>query len=175
MPGVKHVFACVYTPSRLNRKGIAKRIGVGTLALCAASQLIRPARTNPAVDPRKTLAATDHSAAEVAATLDRACGDCHTSRTTWPWYSNVAPVSWWIVDHVNEGRRRVSFSDWADYDTARKVKELDEICRRIERGNMPLESYLLIHRDAELSDQDRRAICDWTRAAAPTLMPDRHP
>jgi hypothetical protein len=111
------------------------------------------------------LAATAHPPASVVATLDRACGDCHTNDTRWPWYANVAPISWWIIDHVNEGRRRLSFSNWGDSDTPRRLKELDEICRRVERNNMPLESYLLMHRDAELSDQDRQAICDWTRTA----------
>jgi hypothetical protein len=141
-----------------------KQAALAAGAVLAISQLIRPARTNPPVDAQKTLAATAHPPANVVATLNRACGDCHSSQTKWPWYTNVAPVSWWIVDHVNEGRRRVSFSEWADYDTGRKLKELDQICQRVERHNMPLTSYLLIHSHARLSDQDRQAICDWTRA-----------
>jgi hypothetical protein len=96
------------------------------MALLAASQLIRPARTNPPIDPRKMLVATEHPPANMVAVLDRACHDCHTNSTRWPWYTNVAPISWWIVDHVNEGRRRASFSDWADYDAPRRLKELDE-------------------------------------------------
>jgi heme-binding protein len=156
---------------QLNARRIWKRLSLGVLGLLAVSQLVRPARTNPPIDPQKTLAATAHPPASVVATLDRACGDCHTNHTRWPWYANVAPISWWIIDHVNEGRRRVSFSNWGDYDTPRRLKELDEICRRVERHNMPLESYLLMHHDAELSDQDPQAICDWTRTAmlpAPT-------
>jgi hypothetical protein len=156
---------------QLNARLISKRLGLGLLGLLATSQLVRPARTNPPIDPQKTLAATAHPPATLIATLDRACGDCHTNRTRWPWYTNVAPLSWWIIDHVNEGRRRVSFSNWGDYDTPRRLKELDEICRRVERDNMPLQSYLLVHRDAELSDQDRRAICGWTRAAVPPGLP----
>jgi hypothetical protein len=150
---------------------MAKRTGAGLLAVLAVSQLIRPARTNPPINPQKMLVTTEHPPADIAALLDRACRDCHTNSTRWPWYTNVAPISWWIVDHVNEGRRRASFSDWADYDAARRLKELDEICKRVERDSMPLQSYLLMHRDAQLSDQGRRAICDWTRnaaAAAPT-------
>src|ERR1700681_2163298 len=110
-----------------------KQAALATAAVLAFSQLIRPARTNPPVDAQKTLEATVHPPANVVATLNRACGDCHSSHTRWPWYTNVAPVSWWIVDHVNEGRRRVSFSRWADYDAPRKLKELDQICLRVER------------------------------------------
>jgi hypothetical protein len=148
----------------MNTKRILKVTTLAAAAALGLSQLIRPARTNPPVDAQKTLEATAHPPANIVATLNRACGDCHSSRTSWPWYTNVAPVSWWIINHVNEGRRRVSFSQWADYDTPRKLKELDQICLRIERRNMPLTSYLLIHADAQLSDQDRQAICNWTRA-----------
>ena len=138
-------------------------VGASLLLLC---QLIRPARTNPAVDPGKTLAATSHASPEVLGALDRACGDCHSSRTRWPWYTNVAPISWWIIDHVNEGRRRASFSKWGNYDKSRKLKELDEICKRTERGNMPLTSYLLVHRDAALTTGEQQAICAWTKTEA---------
>jgi Haem-binding domain len=134
------------------------------MVFLALSQFIRPARTNPPTDLRKTLEAVAHPPATVAATLDRACGDCHTNRTRWPWYTNVAPISWWIIDHVDEGRRRVSYSDWGDYDPARQRKELAQTCQRVESGNMPLTTYLLVHWEAALSDSDRRAICDWSRA-----------
>ena len=82
-----------------------------------------------------------------------------------------------LVDHrpVNEGRQRVPYSDWGDYDLARRRKELDQTCQRFERHNMPLTSYVLVHREAALSDQDRQAICDWTHAVMLTAAapPDR--
>jgi hypothetical protein len=163
------------TWSRDRAKRSLKRLGVGLIIFLALSQFIRPARTNPPTDPRKTLEAAAHPPATVAVILDRACGDCHTNRTRWPWYTNVAPISWWIIDHVNEGRRRVSYDDWGDYDPARQRKELDQTCQRVDRQNMPLTSYLLVHGEAALSDRDRQAICDWTRAMMLTAAapPDR--
>jgi hypothetical protein len=161
--------------TRERRTQLLRRVGVGAVILLLAIQAIRPARTNPPTDPAKTLEATAHPPNELAALIDQACGDCHSNRTRWPWYTNVAPVSWWIVDHVNEGRRRASFSEWGDYDPARQRKELDETCRRVERGNMPLRSYLLVHRDAALSESDRRAICAWTRRAISTFPPSPSP
>lgn len=151
----------------MNTQRLLKQTALVAAAVLAFGQLIRPARTNPPVDAQKTLAATADPPANVMATLNRACGDCHSSQTRWPWYSNVAPISWLVVNHVNEGRRQVSFSRWADYDTPGKLKALRQICRQVERRNMPLTSYLLLHRDAQLSDQDRQAICNWTRANAP--------
>jgi hypothetical protein len=128
-----------------------------------AGQAIRPSRANPPANPAKSLFAATHPPATVGSALDRACRDCHTNNTVWPWYTNVAPISWWIIDHVREGRRRVSFSDWADYDPSRQQKELTDICRRVERHNMPLTSYLMVHRDARLTDAERQAICEWTQ------------
>lgn len=134
-------------------------IGVGLLLVI---QVIRPARTNPPTDPAKTLDATLHPPANVSALLERGCSDCHTNNTVWPWYTNVAPLSWWIINHVNEGRRRVSFSDWGNYDADKQARELTAVCTRLERHNMPLLSYLLMHPDARLTDLERKTICDWT-------------
>jgi hypothetical protein len=161
------------TWSDARRRQLVRRSGVGLIAFLVAGQLIRPARTNPPTNPALTLEATAHPPAAIVAMLDRSCGDCHTNRTRWPWYTNVAPISWWIIDHVDEGRRRVSFSEWGSYDLARQRKELDQICRRVGRHNMPLTSYLLVHRDAVLSDADRRAICDWTDSLMSTLSAQR--
>jgi hypothetical protein len=147
----------------VNTSSVTQRAGAGLLVLLAGSQLIRPALTNPQTDPQRTLVAIEHPPANTAAMLDRSCRDCHTNDTRWPWYSHVAPVSWWVAHHVAEGRRRASFSTWADYDASKRVKELDEICKRVERHNMPLTSYLLVHWEARLTDSQRQEICDWTR------------
>ena len=133
------------------------------MALLAISQAIRPARTNPPTDDTKTLNAVAHPPSQVSAALDRACRDCHSNQTVWPWYTNVAPISWWIIDHVNEGRRHTSFSDFGDYDDTRRTKVLKESCEQVESGDMPLTSYLLVHRDARLTEHERQAICDWVR------------
>ena len=70
------------------------------------------------------------------ANLDRGCRDCHSSDTVWPWYTSVSPLSWWIVHHVDEGRREVSFSEWGTLDVRRQFKKLGEICEQVEKGDM---------------------------------------
>jgi hypothetical protein len=141
-----------------------KYAAVGCVALFLLIQTIRPARTNPATDPSKTLVATLHPPAEVAALLQRGCTDCHTNNTVWPWYTNIAPLSWWIVHHVNEGRRAASFSNWGDYDAGEQQLGLTRACARVERHDMPLPSYLWMHPDARLTDAERSAICGWTHS-----------
>ena len=126
-------------------------------------QLIRPARTNPPTDPAPTLKARVNVPDDVARVLDRACRDCHSHNTTWPWYSNVAPVSWLLIDHVNHGRRHVNFSDWASYSESEANKRITEICEQVREGEMPMASYLWIHSEARLTQRDIDLICTWSR------------
>ena len=148
-----------------------KRAALVIVAALVVGQAIRPNRTNPPVDPTQTLAATLHPPATIMANLDRGCRDCHSSDTVWPWYTSVSPLSWWIVHHVDEGRREVSFSEWGTLDVRRQFKKLGDICEQVEKGDMPIESYLLIHREARLDDEERRQICDWTKSEQTKLGP----
>ncbi len=102
---------------------------------------------------------------KVEAILERACFDCHSNHTNFPWYSSVAPVSWFTKMHVKEGREHMNFSTWASYDNEKKAKYLDKIPRAIE-SKMPLPSYLIIHKEAKLSDEDKQILSDWAAEAA---------
>lgn len=142
---------------------ILKRVLIGLGVLFIAIQVIRPAKTNPEVDETKTLQANSQINPQVAAIFERACNDCHSSKTTWPWYTQVAPVSWYVIRHVNQGRKELNFSDWGKYEAKRMVRKLQEICEQVEQGKMPIKNYVLLHPDAALSDADRQAICDWAK------------
>jgi hypothetical protein len=127
-----------------------------------AIQFVRPARTNPGTDLGRRLAAHLPVTPEASAILDRACRDCHSNDTRWPWYSNVAPVSWFVIDHVNHGRRHFNVSDWAQYGPEDADRILKNACAFARKEMMPMPSYLLMHREARLSDADVTALCDWT-------------
>ena len=99
---------------------------------------------------------------QVGAILDRSCQDCHSSRTTWPWYSHVAPVSWIVSKHVSAGREILDFSDWANQPHSADERML--ICDAVSDGRMPLPEYTLIHRNAKLSKRDVELICNWAAA-----------
>lgn len=147
--------------------GFLRGAVLGFLALVIGIQLIRPARTNLLVIPSHTLEAVVPVPPQVESILQRACYDCHSDLTRWPWYSNVAPVSWFVIDHVDSGRRHVNFSDWLRRDTkdpAQYTRErFQAICKQVETRNMPLTSYLLVHRAARLSQGDIEMICQWTK------------
>ena len=99
----------------------------------------------------------------VARIMERSCQDCHSNRTAWPWYSRVAPVSWVIARHVKEGREILDFSDWATQPPSEGERLL--ICNAVSDGRMPLQGYTAIHRNARLSKQDVKSICDWADAS----------
>jgi len=102
---------------------------------------------------------------EVHAILKRACFDCHSNHTTFPLYSSIAPVSWFTKMHVKEGREHMNFSTWSQYDDEKKLKYLQKIPKAI-KSKMPLPSYLLIHKEAVLSDADKKLLTDWATEAA---------
>ncbi len=102
---------------------------------------------------------------DVMAVLKRSCFDCHSNHTKFPWYSNIAPASWFTKMHVKEGREHMNFSTWASYDDEKKLKYLEKIPKAI-KSKMPLPSYLLIHQDAKLSDADKELLTKWASEAA---------
>ncbi len=102
---------------------------------------------------------------EVEAILKRSCYDCHSNHTNFPWYSSVAPVSFFTKMHVKEGREHLNFSKWNSYGDEKKAKYLEKIPKAIEK-KMPLPSYLLIHKDAKLSEADKKTLSEWASEAA---------
>ena len=86
----------------------------------------------------------------------KACGDCHSHETKWPWYSSVAPVSWIIANHVEEGREHFNVSNWG----LQKKNKGDDAAEEVEEGNMPMKPYLLLHSEANLSDSDKENLID---------------
>lgn len=127
-------------------------------------QLMRPARSNPAVDESQTIEGRTQMAPQIKAIFERSCNDCHSNKTVWPWYTNVAPISWWIAGHINDARQNMNLSEWGKLDRDHQDRKLRQICDEVTDGGMPLPSYLPMHPKAKLSDQDKKTLCDWTAA-----------
>ena len=140
---------------------VLKATAVLPFLLFAGAQLVRPERVNPPASDGQSLEEHARVPTEVAGVLRRSCMDCHSNRTDWPWYSNVAPASWLVVDHVNHGRRHLNFSEWGEYERREAGHLLEGICDTARGGVMPLDSYTLVHRGARLAPADVKALCDW--------------
>lgn len=126
-------------------------------------QFFRPERTNPPVVEAETLKANTKIPENVEAILNRSCKDCHSNETVYPWYSNIAPVSWSVVDHIRVGREKLNFSKWGTYSQRKKERKLEEICEEVEEGEMPHYQYLWVHWDATLTKSDVEVLCEWTK------------
>ena len=119
-------------------------------------QLVPVNRSNPPVTG-------DVPAPEgVRAVLRRACYDCHSNETTWPWYSRVAPISWLTARDVHQGRKELNYSEWNLLDAQRQAKKLKESWDEVADGDMAPWFYRAIHTDARLSADDRTALHNWT-------------
>jgi hypothetical protein len=136
-----------------------KYLALFLVVALAGAQAYRPARTNPPVDEARTIERQMSVPAAAATVLERACRDCHSNRTEWPWYSNVAPVSWFVIDHVDHGRSHLNFSEWSSYQPDRRRELVDGICKQARDATMPLPSYTWIHWSARLSPADVAALC----------------
>ncbi|HMQ48440.1 MAG TPA: heme-binding domain-containing protein [Saprospiraceae bacterium] len=142
-------------------KSLVKKIGLGLLAVLVIIQFIRIDKTNPAVEPGKDFLAAAGVPAETGQLIKAACYDCHSHHTIYPWYTNVAPVSWWIKKHINEGRKHLNFSTWADYDAKKKDHKLEECVEEVKEGHMPIASYTWMHPEAKLSQQQKEQLVAW--------------
>jgi heme-binding protein len=131
----------------------------------AAAQLVRPERANPATDISRTIQAHVGTASGLVAVLDRACRDCHSNRTVWPWYTQIAPVSWLMATGVSKGRKAVNFSEWGAYSPEQQRMLLAASCDDATSGKMP-GPYTLLHPETRLSAQDVETICAAARQAA---------
>lgn len=129
-----------------------------------AIQFVRSDFTNPAIVDGQTLEATVQVPEDVEKILTRSCADCHTSNTNYPWYSKIQPSAWLLAGHIRDGRQQLNFSEWGSYENRRKKRKLGEICEQVETKEMPLSSYLWIHRDAKMSAEEIKKVCDWTQA-----------
>lgn len=141
-----------------------KIVAIVLVVLFTVVQFIRPDRTLPAVDQSVTIEATAKVPDDIKAILRRSCSDCHSNETVYPWYSNVSPASWFLQDHINEGRDELNFSLWGTYSESRKARKLDEICENVKSREMPLPSYLWIHRYARMGDDEIALLCRWTES-----------
>ena len=133
-----------------------KAILLGLALLVVAVQFVPVSRTNPAGGVEVD------APPQAKAVLKRACYDCHSHETRWPWYAYVAPVAWLISSDVEEGREELNLSRWDAYPPERQAKLLKKIRREAEEGEMPPWYYLPMHPSARLSPEDLAALRQWT-------------
>jgi hypothetical protein len=156
-------------------KKILKWAAIAAVVVVIGVQLIRPAKSNPVSHQSQTIEAHLQMTPQVATILDQSCKDCHSNKTRWPWYSHVAPVSWFVIDHVNHGRSHLNFSDWGRFERREAEEMLSLICKEVESGAMPLSSYTPLHPGSELTSEEIKVLCDWTSAEQARIQAQASP
>lgn len=129
------------------------------IVVLGVAQFIQPERANPPQDPAASFDAVAKPTRQIAQVLNRACRDCHSNQTVWPWYSRISPVSWLVAQDVKEGRAHLNFSEWNRLSPEMSKLRLGAICDEVRKGDMPLWYYLPLHPGARLSREEVAAIC----------------
>ncbi|WP_420322880.1 heme-binding domain-containing protein [Flagellimonas sp.] len=145
---------------------IAKKAAIFLLIVLIGMQFYRPEKNQS--DLKTYVAAFEletNPSEEVKVILKTACYDCHSANTRYPWYNNIAPVSYWLDHHVEEGKEHLNFSDWENYTVKKKDHKLEELIEEVEEGEMPLNSYTWTHEDARLTEAQKKLLMDWAKQA----------
>ena len=101
--------------------------------------------------------------------LKNACYDCHSNNTVYPWYSHVQPIGWFLTKHITQGKDELNFSEFGSYSTRRQLSKLEEIEDVINNDIMPLPSYKLMHKDAQLTNDEKALIINWIQISKESL------
>ena len=138
-----------------------KKIFLVILALLVIIQFIRPARNVSTSVSANDITKHFTVPEDVNQILKRACNDCHSNNTIYPWYTNIQPVGWWMANHVKEGKGHLNFSEFGGYTPKRQHHKLEEVVEMVKEGEMPLNSYTWVHKDAKLTEQEKVLMVNW--------------
>jgi len=135
-------------------------------------QFFRPERTSSEAYEENHITKMMNVPDNVHQILKHSCFDCHSDHTVWPWYSNIAPVSWLVAKDVRNGRAKMNFSQWGKMPGSKREARLEAICEEIKEDGMPLKEYLYLHPEAKLSPDEKDIICRWVDTELKKLEDD---
>ncbi len=142
-------------------KRILKIVFLVLLVVMVIIQFIRPAKNNNTTASANDMNVLYPIPDSVHKILDRACFDCHSNNTRYPWYYNIQPVAWWMNDHIDEGKDELNFNEFGKRPLAKQAKKLKKLAKEVEEGGMPLNSYTWIHKEAVLTESEKKMVIDW--------------
>lgn len=138
-----------------------KKIALVLLAVLIIIQFIHPAKNKSEGDQPNSIAKLYSPPADVKTILDKACMDCHSNNTRYPWYSKLQPADWWLTHHVNEGKAELNFDEYANKPVRFRYHKIEEAIEQVKKGEMPLNTYTWVHKDAILTDAEKTALTGW--------------
>jgi hypothetical protein len=140
-----------------------RKIGYIALAALIIMQFFQIEKKNPEIDLSQDFLSINKAPEDIARLFKSACYDCHSHETTYPWYTSIAPLSFWIKGHINGGRNHLNLSTWGTYTSKKMDHKIEECIEKIGEKKMPLLSYIIAHSEARLSDSDRKNMVSWLK------------
>ena len=140
-----------------------KKVLLVLLMLLIIIQFIHPSRNISKKEQRDNIAHAFKVPAEVKTILDKACMDCHSNNTRYRWYFKIQPVDWWLTNHVNEGKQELNFDEYTSKSLRYQYHKMESTVDLVKKGEMPLDSYLWIHKDAILTEQEKNTLINWAQ------------
>lgn len=150
-------------------KKILKNIGFALLAIFIIIQFFRPTKNIAPIDATKQITAKFEVPQNVEVVLKKACYDCHSNNTKYPWYSQIQPIAWWLNEHVVDGKKEINFDEFSGYKLRRQYHKFEEIVEQVKTKEMPLNSYTWVHGEALLTNEERLTVTNWATAMMDTL------
>jgi hypothetical protein len=138
-----------------------KKVVYVLVVLMLAIQFFRPEKNISTGVSENHISKKYATPEEVKIILDKSCNDCHSNNTRYPWYANVQPVAWWLNDHVEEGKGEINFDEFLTYPAKKARHKMEEVNEMVKEGEMPLNSYTWVHKEAVLSESEKLAIANW--------------
>ena len=138
-------------------------LGVLVVAIVLVIQVIPVERNVSTVPPGQSFEKTEKVPANVAAILKVSCYDCHSNNSRYPWYSELQPGAWFMAQHIKKGRDELNFDEFNNYSKRRKKAKIKSIISQIEKDEMPLRSYRMMHGNARLSADEKKELLDFFR------------
>ncbi|WP_018627916.1 heme-binding domain-containing protein [Niabella aurantiaca] len=142
-----------------------KKIGWALLTILVVIQFIRPAKNEQPVIAALSINTKYPADTAVRRILQKACNDCHSNHTNYPWYSKIQPVYWWLNGHIKDGKRHLNFDAFTNRPAWSQYHKLEEIQEMIDKNEMPLASYTWIHKDAVLTQAEKEQLLTWVKTA----------
>jgi hypothetical protein len=146
-----------------------KKIILIVVVLLVVIQFFRPEKNISSVPSSNNIVKKYNTSNEVKVILDKACNDCHSNNTKYPWYSNFQPVAWWLDHHVDEGKGEINFDEFLTYPPKKARHKMEEVNEMVKEGEMPLNSYTWVHKEAVLTQAEKLILAEWAVATMKTI------
>jgi Haem-binding domain len=153
---------------------LIKRIFVFLLLAFIVIQFIHPKANKASGDQPNHIGKTFAIPGDVKTILEKACNDCHSNNTQYPWYANIQPVDWWLTNHIKEGKAHLNFDEYTNRSLRYQYHKMEETIEMVKENEMPLDSYTWIHKNAKLTEDEKSKIVSWAEGIM-NMMEAKYP